>query len=128
MSNYPTGDTALARAITTGAPLATNDAQAAELTQSRPTPGGEWYFEWNSTLGEWIVNGPRSTNGLILCHDEDDAKWLRGRLNAADAMEQALKAVAEWMGSEYAPELKGKSATVAGDAMRLVRAALRGGA
>ena len=33
MTNHPTGDTALSRAITTGAPVATNDAQAAELTQ-----------------------------------------------------------------------------------------------
>ena len=35
MTNHPTGDTALSRAITTGAPVATNDAQAAELQANK---------------------------------------------------------------------------------------------
>lgn len=56
MSNHPKGDTALSRAITTGAPVATNDAQANELTQR----WGVWFVRAGSDdAGEWIGNGRR---------------------------------------------------------------------
>lgn len=141
MTNHPTGDTALSRAITTGAPVATNDKQAAELTQRfkvgelvrylewnitfrvldddggehvklgatdegsghslfprrfitrvptpRPTPGGEWKVQYADMTHRFVTNGVR-----MYYVAKDQADELASRLNAADAMEQALTRIA----------------------------------
>ena len=76
MTNHPTGDTALSRAITTGAPVATNDKQAAELTQ-----------KW----GEFTTRGStvyRDDTSYAVCVNPRAATSIARRLNAADAMEK----------------------------------------
>ena len=89
MSNHPTGDTALSRAITTGAPVATNDAQAAELTQ-----------KW----GEFTTRGStvyRDDTSYAVCVNPRAATSIARRINAADAMEAENKrlrdALQEWV-------------------------------
>ena len=119
MTNHPTGDTALARAITTGAPVATNDKQAAELTQSRPTPGGEWYavfgavsLNGNTKANAWVAGGDMPRMERIFCESRERAEWLSKRLSAADAMEAELAKVRkqrdQWI--LIADELAGMSA------------------
>ena len=79
MTNHPTGDTALSRAITTGAPVATNDKQAAELTQ-----------KW----GEFTTRGGtvyRDDTSYAVCVNPRAATSIARRINAADAMEAENK-------------------------------------
>ena len=171
MTNHPTGDTALSRAITTGAPVATNDAQAAELTQKwgvwfrghpangysdagwchnhygdltfedasvartrmvasgysdashevrpyptpRPAPpassGGEWKAFDDGDMFE-VTN--KSGNPAYRLDSRPAAIRLAARLNAADAMEKALKQIADKCGD---PAIE-----------HIALAALRGGA
>lgn len=124
MTNHPTGDTALSRAITTGAPVATNDKQAAELTQ-----------KW----GEFTTRGStvyRDDTSYAVCVNPRAATSIARRINAADAMEKALKE-AQYTASRAADALRhGKAgiaeAIVACDMVdrvtRKAAAALRGGA
>lgn len=119
MSNHPTGDTALSRAITTGAPVATNDKQAAELTQSRPTPGGEWSFQGSDIVYEGKV--------LATAFSESVAYRIVRELNAADAMEQAVDALLDYVRNKYPDSFKDDRNAFQCPHMRKL-AALRGGA